>query len=240
MTTLVIDGDIIAYQVAASAETPVNWGDGLWTLHAYENDVKVKIDDAINSLFEKSKADKVECAISDKHNFRKDVADYYKANRKNTRRPMLLNFAKEYMAQEYNGVIWKNLEADDVLGIKVTSSDDYIIWSADKDLKTCHGRHLSDEGEIYVSKEEADYWFYTQVLTGDNTDNYPGCPKVGIKTAEKLLTEDPSWDKVVATYARQNLSEEVALEQARLARILRQGEYNQETGEVSLWTPTMQ
>jgi len=240
MTTLVIDGDIIAYQVAASAEVPINWGDGLWTLHAHEDEVMVKVDDAISNLIEKSKADKVEVALSDKHNFRKDVADYYKANRKNVRRPMLLQFAKDYMADEYNGVIWKNLEADDVLGIKVTSSDEYIIWSADKDLKTCYGRHLTDDGEIYVEEKEADYWFYTQVLTGDSTDNYPGCPKVGVKTAEKLLTEDPTWNKVVATFARQNLSEEVALEQAHLARILRNGEYNLKTGEVSLWKPTMQ
>jgi DNA polymerase-1 len=235
MTTLVIDGDIVAYQVAAGAESPVNWGDGLWTLHAFEDDVMKGIDEFVSRLMEKANTDKVEVAISDKHNFRKDVADYYKANRSTTRKPMLLQFAKDYMADEYNGVIWKNLEADDVLGIKVTSSDEYIIWSADKDLKTCQGRHLTDEGEVIIDEQEADYWFYTQVLTGDSTDNYPGCPKVGAKTAEKLLAEKSDWDTVVAAYSRQNLSEEVALEQARLARILRNGEYNIETGEVELW-----
>lgn len=237
MTTLVIDGDIVAYQVAAAAEQPINWGDGLWTLHAFEDEVLVKVTDFITGLMERANTDKVEVALSDKHNFRKDVADYYKANRANTRRPMLLQFAKDYMADEFNGVIWKNLEADDVLGIKVTSSDDYIIWSADKDLKTCQGRHLTDEGEVYIDEQEADYWFYTQVLTGDSTDNYPGCPKIGAKTAEKLLATDSSWDTVVAAYSRQNLSEEAALEQAHLARILRDGEYNIETGEVTLWKP---
>jgi DNA polymerase-1 len=237
MTTLVIDGDIVAYQAAAASEQPINWGDGLWTLHSFENDVMIKIADFITGLMEKANTDKVEVALSDKHNFRKDVADYYKANRANTRRPMLLQYAKDFMADEYNGVIWKNLEADDVLGIKVTESDEYLIWSSDKDLKTCHGRHLTDEGEVYIDEQQADYWFLTQVLTGDSTDNYPGCPKVGAKTAEKLLAEDQSWDTVVAAYSRQNLSEEVAIEQARLARILRSGEYNHITGEVTLWNP---
>ena len=47
MTLLLIDGDIIAYKAAASAETPVNWGDGLWTLHSFEQDVAVRLDEQI-------------------------------------------------------------------------------------------------------------------------------------------------------------------------------------------------
>ena len=27
-----IDGDIYAFEIAAGAEEPVNWGDGFWTL----------------------------------------------------------------------------------------------------------------------------------------------------------------------------------------------------------------
>ena len=52
MKRLLIDGDIIAYKAATSAETPVNWGDGLWTLHCYEDDVRVRIDDQIAKLME--------------------------------------------------------------------------------------------------------------------------------------------------------------------------------------------
>jgi hypothetical protein len=36
--TLLLDGDLIAYRIAAALETPVNWGDGLWTLHCYEDE----------------------------------------------------------------------------------------------------------------------------------------------------------------------------------------------------------
>jgi len=74
-----------------------------------------------------------------------------------------------------------------------------------------------------------------QTLMGDSTDNYKGCPKVGLKTAEKILAENSTWETVVAAFEKAGLSEEDALENARLARILRDGEYNNETGEVKLW-----
>ena len=37
--TLLVDGDIVAYKAATVAETPIDWGDGFWTLHAFEQDV---------------------------------------------------------------------------------------------------------------------------------------------------------------------------------------------------------
>ena len=56
-------------------------------------------------------------------------------------------------------------------------------------------------------------------------------------TAKKLLDKNCSWDTVVSTYQSKGLSEAVALENARLARILRDGEYDTDTGKVKLWTP---
>lgn len=234
---LLLDGDIIAYTAATKAETPVNWGEGLWTLHAYEQDVKADIDEAVSKLLAQVDCTDVVTALSDKDNFRKTVCSTYKANRKNIRKPMLLQYAKDYMYEAYNGVIWKNLEADDVLGIMGSEDKDSIIWSLDKDLKTIPGNHLIDGEIISISEEEGDYWFYFQTLIGDLTDNYSGCPKVGAKTAEKILAHDCSWNAVVVAYMKAGLSEEVALEQARLARILRTGEYDLSTGEVTLWTP---
>jgi hypothetical protein len=234
---LLIDGDIIAYTAATKAETPVNWGDGLWTLHAFEQDVESDIDEAVSKLVTSSICTEVVTALSDASNFRKQVDPTYKANRKNIRRPMLLQYAKDYMYEKYNGVIWENLEADDVLGIMGTEDDDTLIWSLDKDLKTIPGKHLIDGEVVTISPLEGDYWFYSQTLIGDLTDNYSGCPKVGAKTAEKILAHDCSWNAVVVAYMKAGLSEEVALTQARLARILRTGEYNKETGEVTLWTP---
>ena len=239
---LLIDGDIVAYKVASACEHPVDWGDGLWTMHSYETEIEEGVDNFISQLKSQAKADTILTALSDTRNFRKEqVSAYYKANRSGQRRPMLLNYARDYLRQHHNGESMRQLEADDVLGIYATSFKDNIIWSEDKDLRTIPAKHLIDGEVVEITEEEADRNFYIQALAGDIVDGYSGCPRIGIKTAEKILDEPPYWEKVVAAYYKAGLSEEVALENARLARILRKGEYLEgydKEGDVSLWTPT--
>lgn len=234
--TLLVDGDIVAYKAATIAETPIDWGDGVWTLHAHEKDVIGSMEEFMSKIIAESGCDKVITCLSGDNLYRKDVAPYYKANRKGTRKPMLLKFAKKYLADKYNGLIEDNLEADDLLGILGSADKNTVIWSADKDLLTIPAYHLIDGKVVEVDKEEADYHFLYQTLVGDSTDNYKGCPTVGDKKANKLLQEKgATWETVKAAYASQNLSELVAIENARLARILRDGEYNFKTKEVKLW-----
>ncbi len=234
--TLLVDGDIVAYKAATVAETPIDWGDGLWTLHAHENDVIANMVTFMNQIMEDAGCNKVITCLSGDSLYRKDVAPYYKANRKGTRKPMTLNFAKKYLADEYNGKVEDKLEADDLLGILGSANNNTVIWSADKDLLTIPAYHLIDGKVIEIDKEEADYHFYVQSLTGDATDNYKGCPSVGAVKADRVLTQHgATWQTVVETYEKHGLSKEVAIENARLARILRDGEYNFETKEVKLW-----
>ena len=237
MTLLLIDGDIIAYKAATSAETPINWGDGLWTLHAFEQDVEIRLADQIDKLVDEAPVQDCIVALSDKENYRKELAPYYKANRTNTRKPMLLQWARDYIISNYNTIIYRRLEADDVLGILGTANPDTIIWSEDKDLLTIPAKHWLNGEVVTITEEEAKYNFYYQTLVGDSTDNYKGCPSIGPATANKLLSPDCSWSTVVAAFKSKGLSEEVAIENARLARILRNGEYDTDTGEVKLWQP---
>jgi len=48
--TLLIDGDIIAYQVASSIETPIHWGDDMWTLHSDANEGIEKVQNQLDVL----------------------------------------------------------------------------------------------------------------------------------------------------------------------------------------------
>lgn len=234
--TLLVDGDIVAYKAAVIAETPIDWGNGVWTLHAHEKDVIGSMEEFMSKIIEESGCDKVITCLSGDKLYRKDVAAYYKANRKGTRKPMLLNFAKKYLADNYNGKVEDKLEADDLLGILGSADKNTVIWSIDKDLLTIPAYHLIDGKVTEVDQEEADYWFLYQTLVGDSTDNYKGCPAVGAKTADKLLQENgATWQTVVNAFADKGLGEEVAVENARLARILRDGEYDFKTQEVSLW-----
>tara|TARA_A200000159_G_scaffold66912_2_gene61918 strand:- start:2021 stop:2746 length:726 start_codon:yes stop_codon:yes gene_type:complete len=237
MNTLLIDGDIVAYRAATACEQPIDWGDGHWTLHAFEHDVEQNIDHFMEDLVKESKCKKWVTCLTGTKNFRKDVDPTYKANRVDKRKPMLLHHARAYLVNKWNGRIDEGIEADDTLGILGSSDDSYMIWSIDKDLMTIPAHHWKDGEVVTVSQEEADYWFYYQTLVGDSTDNYKGCPSIGDKKARAMLDKDCSWQTVVTAFEKAGLSETVAVEQARLARILRNGEYNFKTKEVSLWEP---
>lgn len=142
----------------------------------------------------------------------------------------------------YDAIMFDGLEADDVMGILGSKNTEFVLVSEDKDMKTipCQLYNHKTQAVDIITKPEADYNFMLQTLTGDATDGYSGCPKVGPKTAEKILATDEErtldwmWFKVVEAYKKAGFGEEYALTQARLARILRWREYN---GHVKLWTP---
>jgi len=242
---LVIDGDILAYQIATNNEQPINWGDGLWTLHADENSCIQQLDAVIDDLGSGLSADDYVVALTDKNNFRKDVLPTYKDNRKEKRKPIVLSAMREHIMKKHNGVMWANLEADDVMGIMATepSDEDRIVVSIDKDLRTipCN---LSADGLTVetIPPRLADYNFMIQTLTGDKTDGYDGIDGVGIVTANKLIQKYTNvplkdlWKIVKGIYKDKGYTVKEALAQARVARILRHGEYNKETGKVKLWT----
>ena len=75
-----------------------------------------------------------------------------------------------------------------------------------------------------------------QTLTGDVTDGYKGCPGVGEKKAETILKKG-TWEEVLKAYEAAKLTEQDALQQARVARICRVEDFNYKLGDVNLWTP---
>ena len=91
-----------------------------------------------------------------------------------------------------------------------------------------------------ISEEEADYNHMLQTLAGDYIDGIPGCPSIGIKTAEKILAphkgnKEAMWQAIVRRYKMNNLDEKHALTQARLTRIIRNEDFNYERKRPILW-----
>lgn len=256
MTTALVDADILAYQAAAAAEHPIKWDDDIWTLHAFEREGERRFDEMLENIAAAVKADKVVLALSDTENWRKGVLPTYKSKRAATRKPMLLKHLKERALEKYVTFMRPTLEGDDCLGILGTmkKTGDCIICSLDKDFKTIHGRHYNfGRKEFFeVTPQQADYWHMMQTLTGDTTDGYTGCPRIGSKTAEKILQaaldectslvnlrqlRESYWRHVVKAYAKAGLSEEEALTQARVARICRSSDYDFKNKQVILWSP---
>ena len=70
-----------------------------------------------------------------------------------------------------------------------------VCCSRDKDLDGFPGWHYSwasggqKEKPLHmVTPTQAHHWFFTQLLTGDSTDNIPGLYRVGSVAAKKLLS----------------------------------------------------
>lgn len=245
MMTLLIDGDIILHQHASAVEEPFDWGDDMWTLHSDLSEAKQRLDYWVKGVMERFNAGRCLFALTSPDNWRCRVVPSYKAHRKSTRKPVCYKSLKEYVRDAYRVYEIETLEADDVLGLLATGAfpgirDKLVVVSSDKDLKTipCRLYNPNDGSDRVITQEEADYNHLFQTLIGDQADGYPGCPGIGPKTAEKALAaQGVRWSTVCDLYKQAGLSEEEALRQARIARILRKGEYSLKSRKVKLWSP---
>jgi DNA polymerase-1 len=241
-TTALIDGDILLYQAACSVEKEIDWGNDMWTLHSDAREAKMMFDIAIADIMGATRADDLILCFSSPNNWRFRVLTDYKANRIGTRKPICYAGVKEYAESCYETRTYATLEADDVIGLLATAPGaerDYIMVSQDKDFKSIPGAHYNPRTDEFfrVDLAAANRFHMYQTLVGDQTDNYKGCPGIGPVKAEAALGDLTSWESVVACFTKAGLTEEDALVQARVSRILRHGEYNKMTCEVKLWTP---
>ena len=103
---------------------------------------------------------------------------------------------------------------------------------------TSIGKLYDFKETVTISPDEGARWHLIQALAGDNTDGYSGVPGVGIKKAEKIFSEKGyTWKAVVETFEEKDMTEEDALCNARLARILTTNDYDHEKKEPILWEP---
>ena len=163
--------------------------------------------------------------LTGKGNFRDDVASIlpYKGNRDDLHKPIHYDAIKQYLIDVWDAEVIEGMEADDAMAI---AQSDALVWdfderadrflpeegstvicTIDKDLRMVPGYHYNwnkDEHPVWVSEVEGIKWFYTQLLTGDMTDNIQGIPGVGPKKAEKILegceTEEEMYDNVWNAY----------------------------------------
>ena len=244
--TLIVDGSLFVYRIASALEEATQWEDDMWTLHADAKLGKKVVDTTLGNYKSKLNCDKIIIAEDHKKNFRHDIYPKYKSHRKKVRKPNIVKPLKEYLQKNYECVSLPNLEGDDVCGILATkpeNKDKVVVLSGDKDMRTipCN---LSQDGMTVeqIPEKIANYNFMIQTIMGDKTDGYDGIDGVGIKTAEKLLLKYTNvplldlWKIVKGIYKEKGYTQKEALQQARVAHILRHGEYNKKTGKVKLWT----
>ena len=249
MLYLLIDGDMVCFRACSSVEREINWGNDIWTLHVNLNEAKERFESIMETIITDAlDAHKyhgvfeVKFCFSDVRNFRRHILPTYKANRVGKRKPVGYSALVSWVKDTYTTMTKPTLEADDCMGILATKPmcrGNCIIVSGDKDLLCIPGYHWDFIRKEYIYSSEADAMrhFFMQTLMGDATDGYSGCPKVGKVTAKRILDKDCSWDAVKEAYEKAGLSEDVALTQARVAKILTIDDIDKE-GNVILWKPT--
>lgn len=256
----IIDADSVLYAVALSAEAlskgSGDHGDDEWV---QMKDGEQCYRETVSQLERLVQAVDAEDAIiclspTGVSSFRKAILPTYKENRAAYRRPDLLKPLQAMIQHRrpFGTLAVRGLEADDVCGITATTlaragMRTSVIVSIDKDMQSIPGLLYTwlhkERGVIEITPEEADRSHLYQTLIGDTVDNYTGCPGMGPKKAFALLDElkDATgwsrWDAIVDKFKKRGLTEEYALTQARVARILRAEDWDDKAKEIRLWTP---
>lgn len=249
MTTLLVDADFIAFRSAAAVERSIAWDDDIHTNHANLKDAREVF---VDSIFNITKATSLHANVilcyscPTRHYFRHDLLPSYKGNRK-SKPPLVLKALKEWTMEEWEYKEKPHLEADDVMGIMATSpkaEKGTIIVSSDKDMLQIPGAHLDplklDEGVFEVGPIQAQIQLWMQVLMGDVTDNYTGCPGIGEVRAKKILEPDgrPYYQPVRDAYhkaIKDGDPDDYLTTQVNVARILQHDTYDYKRKEPKLW-----
>lgn len=234
-----IDADFYAYRSCQMGEEDLDFGDEVIIVASNFPLVVRMFERQIQDLKERYETEDVVLYFTGTSNFRKTVDPEYKGNRVK-RKPAGYKRLLNYAFDTFTCKRIDCLEADDLLGLDChMSSENFVVVSPDKDMKSIACRLFNGEEEIEVTSEAADRQFHLQCLTGDVVDGYKGIPGIGPKSAEKILSQEGEpWTLIVQAYEKAGLTEEDALRNARLARILRPGEFDFENNEPILWTPT--
>lgn len=249
-TILLVDGDQYLHRACAATERETSWDEDNHILLSNEEEAYDTVCQSIEKIVTHfGHVDFVLCWSEGKC-FRYDIEPTYKGNRHGARKPLCFYDVRSRLIADYKSVWFDGLEADDVMGILATKPgpDERIIVARDKDMKTIPGKLWDGVKFSVITEGNADYWHMYQTLVGDAADGYKGCPGVGPKKAEKILgmAQDAdsstfagaAWLVVREAFTNAGLTEDDALKQARLARILRWSDWDYEKKKPILWQPT--
>lgn len=199
-----IDSD---YMLSAST-----WGRDQWGACAW-------IKDQIASVVEAVGATDYFLAVGGPGNFREALRPEYKNSKSRAasraKRPEWYHDVKAFLLRQPHAVEAVGCEADDLVRMwsvqAAEAGDEHIIVSPDKDLDCIPGMHFNPKHDqwfgYHVSEDEADAFYWQQMLSGDSVDNIPGLPGIGPVKAAGMLAKatTPLQRKqlVIAAYYRE-------------------------------------
>ncbi|MFT5220098.1 MAG: DNA polymerase-1 [Gammaproteobacteria bacterium] len=162
----------------------------------------------LRKLIKDEKPDRIGVVFDAKgKTFRNEIYDQYKANRPpmpDDLRVQIEPLHEIIKAQGFPLICVEGVEADDIIGtmsVQATALDyQVLISTGDKDMaqlvngnvgliNTMNNKYLDDDGVLEKFQVRPDQIIDYLALMGDSSDNIPGVPKVGPKTAAKWIAE---------------------------------------------------
>ena len=185
---LAVDGDIIAYRTAAVCEDHFA-GAGYAIIDSTLKEIAEDTGITKMRIYLSGKTGDHNYAV-EKDNFRLAIGKTkpYKGNRATMVRPIYLPDMIEWLMEKKNAIMVDGYEADDAVATDMTVNGAFHC-GIDKDILQIAGKHynyVKKEWKI-ITPDEAILILHRQILMGDTSDNIPGLPKWGVKTAEKAI-----------------------------------------------------
>jgi len=189
MTKLLIDADSIVYKSCFNVVT---------VDEAFD-----KFKGKLNYIKEDLWSDDITLYLKGVENYRSVDFPLYKANRPKADPSSIVPELYAILEEEEIGIQADGCEADDLVRTAAHeckfNEDPFVVVAIDKDLFCDPFPYYNpDKSEHFeLTKKEADFNYYSQLLTGDSTDNIRGLNRVGPKTAAKLLGTTNEWKNLV-------------------------------------------
>ena len=237
---ILVDADFTVYKCTAAAEDEIDFGNDVIVVSSRFTDAYSAVDRELTKIRMQFKlSDELILFFSDSENFRKTIAPSYKGHR-NRKKPCGYRRVINKLKDDYSVITMPTLEADDALGVYATQHPGNVIVSPDKDMRQIPGKLYNLEEHTLITYEEGAKWHLVQAAAGDNTDGYSGIPGIGVKRASDLLNKhDSKWEAICQAFRERGLSDDDALINARLAKILQHDNYDYDREEPILWTPVL-
>lgn len=188
--TLLIDADSLLYEACSVNEIAYEFGAGNRVVEANFDGAIASLNRSIQNILDATKCKNYLMYITGKHNFRYDLLPSYKHNRADALKPILLEKLKEYALGSFACKMTTKIEADDACSIHLSKDPkNHILAHIDKDLNQVEGLHYNWRKDSFyeLSYVEGQRAFYEQVLSGDSTDGYIGCPNIGAIRAKEII-----------------------------------------------------
>jgi hypothetical protein len=248
LDVLLVDADIMVYELAFSAEYTDD--EGQRQVRGFEY-IHESIERFLEYLKIRLDCQNLELFLTGEGNFRKEVAVTQEYKGKRSAKPFHYDATRSLLEHVYQAKVVHGMEADDWMSyqqtVNIKQDINSCIVSRDKDLMMVEGWHYQwmvgrqpeklskatklgtlDLGTAKKRKLRGDglRWFYAQVLMGDVVDNIPGLQGVGDVAAWNALkdcqTEQELFSAVRQMYHDKQKDDAYLMEQCYLLWMVRE------------------